>query len=123
MNTEQVALLTEFPVVTSGSFIKPFQVLFQSLFGVKGDAIYPLQHGQVFVATPVSPGHADVLECLYLAGSIDMGSATQIDKGALLIYAYLLIRNFVNQLQLIRLGRKQLPGFLLGDLPVSEGQV
>ena len=91
MNTKQVKLLTQFPVVALVGFLDFRQVIGQVFFTGKGNPVYSLQHRLMLITVPVGTGNTEELKSLYFSGGTHMRSAAQVNKGALSIQTDILI--------------------------------
>ncbi len=88
-------------MVALTGFFQPGQVFLEFFLVGKRRRIEPLQHGVGFTAAPIGPRHTGQLECLEQAGGRDVGTATEIDKGALAVQRNFGFVKILNQFDLV----------------------
>ena len=113
---EEVQFAAQASVVAAMGLFDPLEVLFQLFFCVEEGSVDALEHRVMLVAAPVGAGNAHQLEIGDFACTLDVWPLAQVDEFALLIEAYLLVRNLVNQLEFVGLVLEALSRLIFRDL-------
>ena len=117
----QAQLPAQPAVVAAFCLLQPGQVVVQFLLGLEGRAVNALQHGPLFVAPPVGPGHAEQLECQNIGGIADVRPLAQVNEPVMPVDGYdRRILQPLDEFQLVGLPRKQFLRFAAGQfLPLE----
>ncbi len=112
VEAEQVQLLQQAAVVAGLDLRQLLEMGVQLGLRLEGGAVDALQHGPLLVAAPVRPGDGEQLEGADLPGRGHVRPAAQVDEGAAAVDGHRLVRQVVDQLQLVGLGGEELAGLL-----------
>ena len=75
---EEAEVTAELAVVPLGGLLKAVEVGVEGLLGLEGGAVNSLEHGPVFVASPVGARDAEELEGGHLASGLYVGAIAEI---------------------------------------------